>query len=374
MSPVRGRPLVLHVLEAIESGTSRHLVDLVRTATRTQHVVVVPKERVGGSTDFGAASEMRTAGGEVVFVPMTRSPLTAVNARAIASLRHLIHARHPDVVHGHSSVGGLLARVAGLGTGAALVYTPHAVAAGRVARTAEQLLGRFTDVFVAVSATEAAEARRSLVGSERVVEIPNGIELAPPAPASLRHLLGVNDGVPIVGTMGRLAAQKAPEVFLAAAEAIHRSHPAVRFVQIGTGPDANAYARRVARSAIGEKFYQIASLPKASRYLGDLSVFVLTSRFEGGPYAPLEAIRAGVPVVLTDVVGNADVIEHERSGLLVPVDDAEATARAVVRVLDDVVLQRQLTDAASLRLRDRFDVREMGRAHDALYQRLAEST
>ncbi len=111
-------------------------------------------------------------------------------------------------------------------------------------------------------------------------------------------------------------------------------------------------------------------LPGAAAVLASLSAFLLVSRCEGGPYAPLEAARAGVPLVLTDVVGCRDVVEDGRSGLLVP-RDADAAAAAVLRLLDDRVLAARLTAAMGERLAERFDVRAQGAAHDALYARLS---
>ncbi|MCU1427033.1 MAG: glycosyltransferase family 1 protein, partial [Actinomycetia bacterium] len=113
---------VLHVLEAIEGGTARHLRYVVRHVD-AQHVVIVPAERIGGLTDTGAFDVMRAAGAEVHVVPMRRSPASRHNAAALMHVRRHIRRHRPDVVHGHSSIGGAIARVATLGTDAARVYT-----------------------------------------------------------------------------------------------------------------------------------------------------------------------------------------------------------------------------------------------------------
>src|SRR5207253_2530716 len=106
------------------------------------------------------------------------------------------------------------------------------------------------------------------------------------------------------------------------------------------GPRQRQLDREVGWTGLGSRFHQIAFLANVSASLGQLDVFVLASRFEGGPYAPLEAMRAGTPVVLSDVVGNRDVVEHRRSGLLVPPADAEALATAIAELLSDRDLAR----------------------------------
>src|SRR5205085_154894 len=117
--------------------------------------------------------------------------------------------------------------------------TPHGLSRARWATALERMLRGRVDRFIAVSPSERDFAvRRALVSPERVVVIPNGIELAPPrAPAqSLRDLLDVPGDVPLVGCVARLTWQKAPEVYVAAAGLVARHLPQARFVLIGSGP------------------------------------------------------------------------------------------------------------------------------------------
>jgi glycosyltransferase involved in cell wall biosynthesis len=105
--------------------------------------------------------------------------------------------------------------------------------------------------------------------------------------------------------------------------------------------------------------------------MDQLDLFVLPSRYEAGPYAPLEAMRAGVAVVLTDVVGNRDAVVDGESGVLVPPDDPETLAGAITRLLADDGLRRRLAEAGERRVRDRFDVRAQAERTLALYRELA---
>ena len=146
---------MLHVLEAIEGGTARHLVDLVRTAAGIEHHVAIPWRRVGGLTDTAAAGRMAAAGAVVHVVEMRRSPLRPRNLAALAGLAGLVRRVRPDVVHGHSSMGGALGRVAGTAARLPRVYTPNGLAQGRAALGVERLLGPLTDRLVATSASEA---------------------------------------------------------------------------------------------------------------------------------------------------------------------------------------------------------------------------
>ena len=122
---------VLHVLEALEGGTARHLVDVVRYTSGVEPHVVLPTSRGGGVTDTAAPGAMAAAGATVHHVEMRRDPRSPRNVKALVSVRLLIRRLHPEVVHGHSSIGGVVARIAATGTAAATVYTPNGIAPGR---------------------------------------------------------------------------------------------------------------------------------------------------------------------------------------------------------------------------------------------------
>jgi len=366
------RPRVLHVLEAIETGCARHLADLVTHATGVEHHLAIPRERVGGHTDHAAIAACVAAGAEVHHVEMRRSPVSPRNAAAVLRVRRLVRRLGIDVVHGHSSMGGVVARLAAAGTPARRVYTPNGIASGRVPTAVERSLGRGTDRFVAVSTSEAEAATTlGFVAADRLVVIPNGIDPTPPPPRALRPLVGVPAGVPLVGSMGRLVPQKAPEILLDAWARVAETDPDVRFVLIGDGsPEAGATVdAALARPPLAGRAHRLPFLADAAAHLGDLDLFVLTSRFEGGPYSPLEAMRAGVAVVLTDVVGNRDAVEDGRSGRLVPPDDPAAVAAAILDLLGDEPRRSDLASGGAGQV-GRFDVARMGSAYDALYAEL----
>jgi glycosyltransferase involved in cell wall biosynthesis len=264
--------------------------------------------------------------------------------------------------------------MAATGTGAARVYTPNGLLPARAAVAVERALGPLTDAFVAVSETEAQRARRlRLARPERVTVIPNGIEVEQSDPASLdlRAELGLDPSTPLVGTVGRLSPQKAPEVFVRACAMVNRELPEARFVLIGDGPLAPVIDREVATAGLGGRFCHLRGLLGATTVMSQFDVFALASRYEGGPYAPLEAMRAGTPVVLTNVVGNRDTVEDGRSGILVPPDDPGALAAAMLRVLSDEHLRKKLAEAGQARISTRFDVRMMAGRLTALYQSFA---
>lgn len=366
-------PPVLHVLEALEGGTARHLVDLVAQVDTVEHHVAIPERRSSGFTDLAAAGRIAEAGGTIHHVPMTRSPVTVVNAKAVRVVRRLIHRVRPVVVHAHSSIGGAVGRVAAKGLAPA-IYTPHGLHPSRAAMYAERQLGcRFSDRVVAVSRSEAAEiAARRLARPDQLVTIPNGVApISPVGAPSLRDALGLPGDAFIVGTVGRMVAQKAPEVFVAAMQLVVSRHPGVHAVYIGTGPEQGRFTAAVAAAGQPGRFHHIDQLDRAEQAIAQFDLFVLTSRYEGGAYAPLEAMRAGVPVVLTDTTGNRDCVHDQVSGRLVPPDDPLAIAEAIDSLIVDRAHAASLAAAAARRVEDLFSLGAMTESYRQLYDEVS---
>ncbi|MBC8075832.1 MAG: glycosyltransferase, partial [Chloroflexales bacterium] len=114
-----------------------------------------------------------------------------------------------------------------------------------------------------------------------------------------------------------------------------RQLPEAHFMWIGTGElldEARALAQRL---QIAARCHFLGHVEAGAALLGMCDVFWLTSRFEGMPYALLEALACGLPAVATAVVGNRDVLDDGRCGVLVPPDDPAALAQATVRLLED---------------------------------------
>jgi glycosyltransferase involved in cell wall biosynthesis len=238
---------------------------------------------------------------------------------------------------------------------------------------AERVLAAMTDVIIAVSDSEAVLMRQHRFRPRIGIEvIPNGIDLAgnEPPVVDVRARLSIEQTTPLVGFVGRLARQKGPDIFIEAVRILAATNPSAHAVMIGGGPWTARTDRLIKRPELSGRLHRIPTLAHASTVLKQLDVLVQPSRWEGGPYVPLEAMLAGVPVVVTDVVGNRDTVVDGETGLVVPPEDPDALAAAMAMLLDDAEQRQQLRANARVRLAERFDVVEMGVAHARLYAQL----
>ncbi len=209
----------------------------------------------------------------------------------------------------------------------------------------------FTSRYVGVCKTIRDAAASRMQGREaHALEIPSMVDLSEFVPADrklVRASLGVADGIPLIGWVGRLDAKKRVEDFIEAAALVHRTHAQARFVVIG-GPDAFMpdYAERLkalaAKRGLNGILQFLGDRKDVPRLLAALDVFVWLSRGEGMPHVIAEAGAAGLAVIATPDNGALEQIEHEKSGLFVPHESPAAVAAATQRLIGDAGLRSRL--------------------------------
>ena len=370
---------ILQVIEATVGGTKRHVLDLV-TGLRAggwEVEVACPRVRDRSYGDTSLWDELRAARVPVHEIPMRRASVCWTNVSAILRLRDLIAGRRYAVLHAHSSVGGAVARTAARLTRRppAVVYTPNGWAfllpGSRLRRSLyvalERGLGAVTDRLIAVSPTEAAEARAHRIAGPRVVTILNGIDAHAATPGART---GVARGPAVIGTVARLTPQKDPFTWLGVVVEVRRRRPDTRFVWIGGGELEPAVGAAAERLGVADAIQLLPYRDDARDALQTFDVFLLTSVFEGLPYALLEALAAGLPVVATSVVGVRDVVRHAETGLLAPARNPAALASAVLHLLDDPDHARRIGHAGRGDVLERFSVRAMVEQTARLYAEL----
>jgi glycosyltransferase involved in cell wall biosynthesis len=312
---------------------------------------------------------------------LTRPIRPPVDGRALLHLAALFARERYDVVHTHSSKAGLLGRLAARIAGAGLVvHTIHGFpfndqTLSASVRTAllwsERLAARITERLVAVAEPNAVEAERRGIARRADVEVVHsGIDLdrfeGLPSRDEARRRLGLPLDRAVVGTVGRLSECNAPEVFAAAARVVLERRPETELVVVGDG-----HLRAAAEAAAGgdARVRFLGHRDDVPSILPALDVFAFPIRWGGLGRALTEAMIVGLPVVASAVNGVPEVVEHERTGLLVPPDDPRRLAEGVIRLLEDGALARQVGAAARERVVPEFGADVMVRRLEALYER-----
>lgn len=164
--------------------------------------------------------------------------------------------------------------------------------------------------------------------------------------------------------------QKGHATLLQAAADVVASRLDAVFLWVGDGPLRASLEADAARRGLSEHVRFLGRRDDVADLIAASDLFVLPSLFEGLPLAMLEALQAALPVVATRAPGTAEVFEPDEAAELVPPGDANALARAILRVMNDPDLADELADRGQRLARRHYTARRMGEETYALYRRL----
>ena len=313
------------ILQISGGGAERQLAAIAPALARRGHDVHVAYvyEGVGGVDWSGC----------------TLHPLRSAkyDPRFYARLMLLLKRLRPDVVQTwlpHMDIaGGAAARLLGIPwvmseRSAAPAYPPSLLNRMRVAA------GRRAAVIVANSRGGAEYWAACGVEPSRIEIVPNFVpveEIAAAPPVSDPRIA---DGDELLVHVGRLAPEKNLEPLLDALGLVFAARPRAKFAFCGEGPLRAPLAERVRAAGIGSRILFPGYVPNVSSWLKRASAAVALSRFEGHPNAVLEAMAAGVPVIVSEIPAFRAILD-DASAAFVPSDDAETIAAAILATLDD---------------------------------------
>ncbi len=339
---------VLQIVEATDGGVGRHVLDLCGELVGRGHEIhaVYSPERM----DDGFWTRMRSIEGlRSSAIPMRRSPHPS---DLVALLRLVAYARKHgpfSLLHGHSSKGGALARLAGMLTGLPVVYTPNAFRTADptvqpVLRflygLAERMLGVAGSHVIAVSEDERNHAIDLGLDPGHVHVCFNGISEEPVQELPDRTKLKIPADAIVIGFVGRLAHQKAPERLLDVA--LRLNLPAVHWVMVGDGPLAKTLGARCRENGLASSFHWVGAR-NGHAMMRIFDVLALPSRYEGFAYVLIEALQCGLPIVVNDVGGARHAVRDGVNGFVCREGDLESFAAGIRRLVEDARLRSEMS-------------------------------
>ena len=357
---------VLCVLENAGAGCGRHVVDLCAGLRARGHDVTVLYSHSRLENWF--ERELGAIGGVAwATVPM-RDGLGPGDVASIRAVRRFVRERGPfDVIHGHSSKGGALVRLAARAADGVRVYTPHALytlgCADRPVRRAvfgglERILARRCEGIVCVSVDEKRHALEQGLPADKLFIVQNGLaELPDVDRAEVRSELGLDDDHVAFGFVGRLARQKAVHRLVNAFARMAKDHPGARLVVVGDGPDAPDLRARASSLGVGDEVL-FTGMAVGQRMMAGFDAFALTSLYEAFPYVLLEAAARSLPIVSMRVGGVDELVHDGDNGCVVEQDDEPGFAAAMADLAADAERRRAM-GARSAQIVRAYDVDAM---------------
>ena len=364
---------IAQIVESAGGGTGRHVIDLSRGLARRGHDVTVVYSPVRAEPAF--LEGLAGAGVATATAPFRRA-VGVHDLAHVGALRRVLRERGPfDVVHGHSSKAGALVRLLPASVPGGRAYTPHAIRtmdptlprAQRAAYgTMERLLALRPGRFVAGSTHEVESLRAIGVRAGRIDLIDFAIEEAPPgtrADARARH--GFGEGDLVIGFVGRLVPQKAPERAVRALATIDRAD--LRLALVGTGELEGPLRELAAREGV-EARVSFLGFQDGQRTMPAFDALIVPSRYDSSPYVLLEAIMAGVPIIAAPIGMAEQIAGDGGAGWLVENTDGPGPWAEAIRAVCDparLAVARQ----AARRLSETRSIDRMLAQMEAVYER-----
>jgi len=366
-SPRSRRHLLYIVTRAEHGGAQSHVIALATGMRRLFDVHVATGEE-GFLTE-----RSRELGIHVHVVPhLAREIRPFTDFRGLRELTSLMQRIQPDLVHAHTFKAGFLGRFAAMQLRIPCVYTVHMWPFGRTvplswrltAPVCERLAARWCDRVISVSERGiAVAAQHRICNLSKIALIWNGL----PDTCSRAQL--TRDADLQCTMVARFTHFKDHAVLL---RAFARVSDDVRLVLVGNGDTQDA-AKTLARQLGIEARVEFAGLRSdVPEILAQSDIFVLASKQETLPISILEAMRAGLPVIASDVGGVSEEVIDGETGLLVQVGSVEALAAALERLLGDKTLRKSMGRAGRKRFEELFQAERMIERTRALYEQMLE--
>lgn len=364
---------VLHVAEAA-GGVERYLETLFKySKDKVENILVCSQ-----NYDY---KKFKTLADRVIVLKMAHDIEPSSDIKVERTLRRIIKQLKPDIVYAHSSKAGAFARIADLGLNNKVIYNPHGWAFNmqqsakkkEMYKWVEKISAHFCDKIVCISDAEKESAlRKKICKPSKSQVIYNGIdleEIEKTTPMS-RDQLGIPDDAFVVGMVGRLSKQKAPDTFVKAAKLIKEKIPNAFFLMVGDGELRDQIENLINQYNLSSSFLITGWVDNPTAYMKIMDVGMLLSRWEGFGLVLPEYMACGVPIVATNVDAIPNIVTNGVNGMLVDKDDYHKAADAVDKLFKQPDLRSSLVKTESNIVKNKFDGKRVAQNSEQLYKEL----
>jgi glycosyltransferase involved in cell wall biosynthesis len=350
MSQVR----VLHIItRLIVGGAQENTIFTASLLDRSRWAVDILSGPQTGS-EGSLIEEVRGRGIPLYLEPtLVRQVNPLRDLPALVRLARFIRHGRYQIVHTHSSKAGILGRWAARLAGAPIVvhtvhgwgFHDHMSPLARQALIAlERWTAPLTDALIVVAESDIEKGLQAGIGRPGQYHlIRSGIPVEAFTPArvdreAVRAGLGLPRQAPVLGTVGRLSAQKNPLDWVRVASLVAQELPDCRFLLVGDGPLRAQMERSLAQQGLSQRTVRTGLRRDVPEMLAAMDVFLMTSLWEGLPRAIPQAMAMHIPVVATNVDGVVEVVRHGQTGYLCAPGDLEGLAAWCLALLRDPAL------------------------------------
>lgn len=365
---------VLHVAEAA-GGVERYLQTLFKYSDKEQveNILVCSQ-----NYDY---KKIKSLADRVIVLKMAHQINPSSDIKVEKALRRIIKQLKPDIVYAHSSKAGALARIADLGLKNKVIYNPHGWAFNmqqsakkqEMYKWVEKISAHFCDKIVCISDAERESAlREKICKPSKLQVIYNGIdleEIEKTAPMS-RAQLGIPEDAFVVGMVGRLSKQKAPDTFVKSAKLIKEKIPNALFLMVGDGELRGQIEGLINQYDLGSSFLITGWVDNPTAYMKIMDIGMLLSRWEGFGLVLPKYMACGVPIIATNVDAIPNIVKDGVNGMLINKDSFVGAQKVCTRLNSDTELKDRIIVSAKSMVKNKFGAKRVAKESIELYKNL----
>lgn len=325
---------IFHIItKATWGGAQVYVYDLIKEAQHQnyQPVIIygVPGELSDKLTELNISS--------ICIPSLERNVRILGDIKTLFSIYKILHKERPDTIHIHSSKAGFIGGLAGrLARCPKIIFTAHGWPHNENRPEWQKIIFRFLEWLtillsthtIAVSETMHAQASDFLL-HKKVSAIKNGIDsFSLYGKENARATLGISfpSQTFVFGTIAELHKNKGIDILIHAFKEVHKQYPSTKLCIVGEGEERENLEKIIAQEKLTQDIILLGNIKNAKEYLKAFTVFVLPSRTEALGYVLLEAGMAKIPCIASRIGGIPEIIEHQKTGILVSKEDIRELA------------------------------------------------
>ena len=304
--------------------------------------------------------------------------------KSCIAISDVIKKYDPDLIYLNSSKAGALGRIANLRYKKPIIYNPHGWAFNmktsylkkKVYIFIERLLSKYTDYIIAISNKEKESAIvNNIANDDKVKVIFNGIDITEydnnlEFQKNCRLNLNISEDAIVIGMVGRISDQKAPDIFIKSAYEIKKIIPNAYFIIVGDGDKLEEIKKLINSLGLEKDVLITGWIDNTFNYINSFDISMLLSRWEGFGLVLAEYMVCKKPIIATNIDAIPDLIENNVNGLLIEVDSVEECVMATINIINNEVLKNNLILNSDNIVRKKFDVKRVVKEHDYLFSNL----
>ncbi|HRE40703.1 MAG TPA: glycosyltransferase [Ignavibacteria bacterium] len=307
---------VCHISQSA-GGVETYILSIIKNSDKNKfhHIVIC--------YDNGTLAEKAPiAGAEVIMIPMVREINPVKDLKSFLSVHNELKKIKPNIIHAHSAKGGMFGRISGKLLSIPVLFSPNAFSymglsgvKKKIAFSIEKLLKPKNSYLLTCCESESEIAINEVKWSEKKIikDFPNSL-----VPSEFSRTFKQKDKLEIL-TLSRFNFQKNPILFVEIANLITKKYPNVLFKIIGAGyadEQSQEVTEKISQYNLKDKIKIVnwCSLDEVREHLRNADIYLSTSRFEGLPFVLLEAMDYELPLVVSNVPGNKDLVTENFNG------------------------------------------------------------